>query len=32
MFDTESWISSHNDNNISYGAPNSAFVTIKAAW
>ena len=32
MFDTEYWISSHNNNNISYGAPTSAFVTMKAKW
>lgn len=31
LFDTEYWISSHN-NNISYGAPASAFVTVKARW
>ncbi|MGI9424308.1 MAG: TonB-dependent receptor [Hyphomicrobiaceae bacterium] len=30
IFDTEYWISSHNDENISYGAPLSAYVTIKA--
>ena len=32
MFDTKYWISSHNNNNISYGAPTSAFVTMKARW
>jgi catecholate siderophore receptor len=32
LFDTEYWISSHNNNNISYGAPASAFVTVKARW
>ena len=32
LFDTEYWISSHNNNNISYGAPASAFVTVKAKW
>ena len=32
MFNTEYWISSHNNNNISYGAPASAFATIKARW
>lgn len=32
VFDTEYWISSHNNNNISYGAPASAFVTMKARW
>jgi catecholate siderophore receptor len=32
MFDTEYWVSSHNNNNISYGAPTSAFVTMKARW
>ena len=32
MFDTEYWISSHNNNNISYGAPTSAFATLKARW
>ena len=32
LFDTEYWISSHNNNNISYGAPTSAFVTVKARW
>ena len=32
MFDTEYWISSHNDNNISYGAPAQAFATLKARW
>jgi catecholate siderophore receptor len=32
LFDTEYWISSHNNNNISYGAPASAFVTLKARW
>ena len=31
MFNTEYWISSHN-NNISYGAPTSAFATVKARW
>ncbi|XSG81469.1 MAG: TonB-dependent receptor [Methyloligella sp. ZOD6] len=30
LFDTEYWISSHNNDNISYGAPASAFLTIKA--
>mgnify|MGYP001816461723 FL=1 len=30
MFNTEYWISSHN--NISYGAPTSAFATVKARW
>ena len=32
MFDTKYWISSHNNNNISYGAPTSAFMTMKARW
>ena len=32
MFDTEYWISSHNNNNISYGAPTQAFATLKARW
>ena len=32
VFDTKYWISSHNNNNISYGAPASAFVTMKARW
>jgi catecholate siderophore receptor len=32
IFDNEYWISSHNNNNISYGAPASAFVTVKARW
>ncbi len=32
MFDTEYWISSHNNNNISYGAPAQAFATLKARW
>jgi len=32
MFDTEYWSSSHNDNNISYGAPAQAFATLKARW
>lgn len=32
LFNTEYWISSHNDNNISYGAPTSAYVTLKAKW
>lgn len=32
MFNTEYWISSHNNNNISYGAPTSAFATVKARW
>jgi catecholate siderophore receptor len=32
LFDTKYWISSHNNNNISYGAPTSAFVTLKARW
>lgn len=32
LFDDEYWISSHSDNNISYGAPISAYVTVKARW
>ncbi|WP_156137385.1 TonB-dependent receptor [Methyloceanibacter caenitepidi] len=32
MFNTEYWISSHNNNNISYGAPTQAFATMKARW
>lgn len=32
LFDTEYWISSHNNNNISYGAPASAFATVRARW
>ena len=32
LFDNEYWISSHNNNNISYGAPTSAFVTMKGKW
>lgn len=32
LFDTEYWISSHNNNNIFYGAPTSAFATMKARW
>ncbi|MGH6737379.1 MAG: TonB-dependent receptor [Methyloceanibacter sp.] len=32
LFDTDYWISSHNNNNISYGAPTSAFATLKARW
>jgi len=30
LFDNEYWVSSHNDENISYGAPLSAYVTIRA--
>ena len=30
-FNTEYWISSHNNNN-SYGGPTSAFATLKARW
>ena len=29
IFGEDYWISSHNDDNISYGAPTSAYVTIK---
>ena len=32
LFDTEYFINSHNNNNISYGAPTSAFVTMKGRW
>lgn len=32
LFDNEYWISSHNNNNISYGAPTQAFATLKARW
>ncbi len=30
IFGEDYWISSHNDNNISYGAPTSVYVTVKA--
>lgn len=32
LFNEKYWISSHNDNNISYGAPTSAYVSIKAKY
>jgi catecholate siderophore receptor len=32
IFDNEYWISSHDNNNISYGAPRSAYVTVKATY
>jgi catecholate siderophore receptor len=32
LLDNTYWVSSHNNDNISYGAPRSAYVTIRAAY
>lgn len=32
LLDNTYWISSHNNDNISYGAPRSAYVTIRASY